>query len=110
LSYRHKDEEINVYSKGDKIIKKDVSIVAKIKVKPIICIDEKDIEVKCIGHLRLSNCKKYHIEDKCEFCIKQDLTLRIPVRFDAETEVKDKGIVCHPEEHCHDYDEDDDEK
>lgn len=117
MRYTSDYEEFNDYkSKYDevedcsKIIKKDVSLVAKVKVKPIIHIDEKDIEVKCVGHVHLSECKKHHIEDSCEFCIKQDVTIRIPVHFDAETEVKDKGIICHSEEHCDDDYEDDDEK
>jgi len=105
MSYKY-DEDFN----KDKIIKKDVSLVAKVKVKPIIHIDEKEIEAKCIGYVHLSECKKHHIKEVCEFCIKQDLTLRIPVHFDVETDVRDKGIVCHSEEHCHDDEDDDDEK
>lgn len=82
-----------------KLIKKEVSLVAKVKVKPIVCIPEHDIEVKCVGPVHLGECKKHSIKNECEFCIKQDLYLRIPVHFDAETEVKEKGIVCH-EDHC----------
>lgn len=122
MKYKYEDEEFNVYKYEDdhrckkveykkeehkkmeesgccKLIKKDVSLVAMVKVKPIICV--RDIEVKCVGHVHLEECKKHNIKKECEFCIKQDMTLRIPVRFDAETEVKDQGIVCHPEEHEH---------
>ena len=102
------DEEFHVCKKEDKSIKKDVSLVAMIKVKPIIRIVEKEIEAKCVGCVHLSECKKHHIKEVCEFCIKQDLTLRIPVHFDVETDVKDKGIICHSKEHCHDYDFEDD--
>lgn len=83
-----------------KVIKKDVSLVANVKVKPIVHIPEHEIEVKCVGPVHLTECKKHSVKHECEFCIKQDLFLRIPVHFDAETEVKEKGIVCHPEEHC----------
>jgi len=96
-----KEEEHKCKEDGcHKIIKKEVSLVAQVKVKPIICIPE--IEVKCIGPVHLVECKKHEIKKECEFCIKQDLTLRIPVRFDADTEVKEQGIVCHPEDHCRD--------
>jgi hypothetical protein len=104
-----KDEDKNRCKKEEdgcsKIINKEVSLVAMVKVKPIICV--RDIDVKCVGHAHIFECKKHSIKKECEFCIKQDLTIRIPVHFDAETEVENQGIVCHSEEHCHD-DEDDD--
>ncbi|MDF2557904.1 MAG: hypothetical protein K0R71_1732 [Bacillales bacterium] len=107
----YKHEEDNKYRMDDggcsRVIWKDVSLVANVKVMPVICINENDIEAKCVGHVHLSECKKQHIKEECEFCIKQDVTLRIPVHFDADTEVEEKGIVCHFEEPC-DEDCDDD--
>lgn len=108
----NKYEDNNKCKKDDegcfRVIRKDVGLVANVKLMPIICINEKDIDSECVGQIHLSDCKKYHIKKECDFCIKQDVTLRIPVRFDTKTEVEDIGIVCHSEDHC--YEDCDDEK
>ncbi|MDQ1147908.1 hypothetical protein QE429_004735 [Bacillus sp. SORGH_AS 510] len=82
----------------DREIKKKVSVVAGVKIHPIVELDECKIEIKCCGPLVRRDKRKHSKKRKrCEFIVEQKLCVNIPIHFDAETEVIPLGIVCNPD-------------
>lgn len=84
-----------------KTIKKNVSVVASVTVKPTVRIKDSEVKIKCSGPLHVSRRKKeMSKKDECQLIIKQDLSVKIPMNFKAKAEVKATGVICNSEKPC----------
>ena len=94
-------------------IEKKVSVVAQVQINPSVHVAESDVEIECCGPAvvkRLSKKKKHgkkksHREkqpraDKCKFIVQQDISVHVPIQFDAEAEARPLGIVCDSGSAC----------
>jgi hypothetical protein len=85
-----------------RMIKKMVSVAALVKVKPSVSVEESDVVIECCGPLTVSKHKKKKRskKDVCDFIVKQNICVRIPVHFEADAEVNPLGIICDPGRSC----------
>jgi hypothetical protein len=75
-------------------IEKKVRIEAEVIIKPRVVVVDSELEADCCDRVQLKSCKK----DEYTFVVSQGLNLTIPLRFDAEVEVKNKGVQCNKRE------------
>jgi hypothetical protein len=84
-----------------KTIKKNVSVVVSVTVKPTVMVKESEVKIMCTGPLLVSKKKKkISKKDECQFIIKQDLSVNIPMNFKTDAEVKAIGVICNLEKPC----------
>ena len=99
-----------------------IEISLPVSTKPFTDVGE--IEIKCCGKPTItSEVSSERVEHgECNFTVKQELCIEVPITFGVETETKDSSFKCkevsssdickdcgHDEEHC-DEDDDDEEE
>ncbi|WP_409252888.1 hypothetical protein V1502_02855 [Bacillus sp. SCS-153A] len=71
-----------------KNVEKRVRVEAEVVIKPRVIVIDSELDAGPCENIKLKAAKK----DEYTFIVSQDLCLNIPLRFDAEVEVKRQGI------------------
>jgi hypothetical protein len=75
-------------------VERKVRVEAEVIIKPRVVVVDPDLGNECCEKAEMISCKK----DEYTFVVSQDLCLNIPLRFDAEVEVRNQGIQYNPKE------------
>lgn len=81
-------ESINEENGHIRHVEKRVRVEAEVVIKPRVVVIDSEVDAGPCENVRLKSSKK----DEYTFVVSQDLCLNIPLRFDAEVEVKNQGI------------------
>jgi hypothetical protein len=89
------DDDKNDEEEGcTRFIERKVTIDALVSISPHVSLEEPDVD--CCNPVRIEPARHRHpkMDENCNFVVRQELCLRIPLIFEAEVKAKPLGIEC----------------